>query len=51
MILKLKTPTRGSEQDWVGVIENKNNCSKLPGKAKTYGEMPVPPEIKKTFMW
>ncbi|MDR4946124.1 putative collagen-binding domain-containing protein [Neobacillus cucumis] len=50
-VLKLITPTRGSEQDWVCVIENRNNHSTIPGKAKIYGEMPVPPEIEKTFMW
>lgn len=50
-VLKIKTPTRGIEQDWVCVIENRNNHSTVPGKAKIYGELPVPPEIKKTFMW
>jgi hypothetical protein len=50
-VLKLITPTRGNEQDWVCVIENRNNHSKIPGEAKIYGELPVPPEIKKTFMW
>jgi Putative collagen-binding domain of a collagenase len=50
-VLKLITPTRGNEQDWVCVIENRNNQYKIPGEAKIYGELPVPPEIKKTFMW
>jgi hypothetical protein len=50
-VLKLITPTRGDEQDWVCVIENRNNDLTIPGKAKIYGELPVPAEIKKTFMW
>ncbi len=49
--LKIITPTRGYEQDWVCVIENRNNYSTIPGKAKIYRDMPVPPEIRKTFMW
>jgi Protein of unknown function (DUF4038)/Putative collagen-binding domain of a collagenase len=50
-VLKIKTPTSGNEQDWVCVIENRNNQSTVPGHAKIYGELPVPAEIKKTFMW
>jgi hypothetical protein len=50
-LLKIKTPTRGSEQDWVCVIENGKNDSTIPGQAKKYGDIPVPSEIKKTFMW
>jgi hypothetical protein len=50
-VLKIKTPTCGNEQDWVCVIEDRNNQLPIPGKAKIYGELPVPSEIKKTFMW
>jgi hypothetical protein len=50
-VLKVITPTRGNEQDWVCVIENRNNQSTIPGEAKIYGELQVPLEIKKTFMW
>ncbi|MBT2721143.1 DUF4038 domain-containing protein [Bacillus sp. ISL-46] len=48
---KIITPTRGREQDWVCVIENKENDATKPGKARSYGEMPVPPEVKKVFTW
>lgn len=46
---RIATPTRGCKQDWVCIIENRDNNLTLPGKAKSYGEMPIPPEVKKVF--
>lgn len=46
---KIITPTSGNEQDWVCVIEYRDNDSTIPGKAQIYGEMPVPLEVKKVF--
>ncbi|WP_198510325.1 apiosidase-like domain-containing protein, partial [Bacillus solitudinis] len=47
--IKIVTPTRGTEQDWVCVIECRENRATRPGKAQIYGEMPVPSEVKKVF--
>ncbi|WP_180960221.1 hypothetical protein [Neobacillus cucumis] len=41
----------GKEKDWICVIENRENVTTVPGKAQIYGEMPVPSEVKKVFMW
>lgn len=48
-VIKIVTPTRGKEQDWVCVIECRENSATRPGKAQIYGEMPVPSEVKKVF--
>lgn len=48
-VIKIMTPTRGSEQDWICVIECKDNNAKIPGKAKIYGKMPVPAVVRKVF--
>ncbi|WNS41827.1 DUF4038 domain-containing protein [Paenibacillus sp. MMS20-IR301] len=48
-VIRIVTPTRGQEQDWVCVIESGENGNIIPGKAQTYGEMPVPSEVKKVF--
>lgn len=47
--MKLITPTRGKDQDWICVIEKINKEGSIPGKAQNYGEMPVPLEVKKVF--
>ncbi|URZ17284.1 DUF4038 domain-containing protein [Clostridium felsineum] len=46
---KIVTPTCGYKQDWICIIENKDNDSTIPGKAQFYGEMPIPPEVRKVF--
>ncbi len=48
-VMKIVTPTRGKEQDWVCVIECRENRATRPGKVQIYGEMPVPSEVKKVF--
>lgn len=48
-VVKIVTPTCGEELDWICVIESKNNNAGKPGKSQVYGEMPVPPEVKKSF--
>jgi hypothetical protein len=46
---KITTLTYGEKQDLVCVIEHSPFDGAIPGKAQTYGEMPVPPEVKKVF--
>jgi hypothetical protein len=47
--IKIVTPTSGKGQDWLCVIERRDNSTTKPGKAQVYGEMPIPPEVKKAF--
>ncbi|WP_163538075.1 DUF4038 domain-containing protein [Gracilibacillus sp. YIM 98692] len=49
--IQIKTPTRGKEEDWICVIEPNDTNKVLPGKSQVYGEMLVPKEVKKVFVW
>lgn len=48
-IVEIQTPTEGKEKDWICIIEVKSYNTVVPGRAKTYGEMPIPEEVKKVF--
>lgn len=48
-VIKIVTPTHGNEQEWVCVIEYQSNATNIPGNPQRYGDMPIPPEVKKVF--
>lgn len=49
--IKVKTPTRGEEQDWVLVIDAVNQEKVIPGLEKTYSTPEIEEALQKVFEW
>jgi hypothetical protein len=50
-LLEVETPTQGSKEDWVLVLEAAEQEYGAPGKSKSYYKMDQEGELKKVFEW